>query len=532
MTSSPAPLFAPLALALLLPMAVPLAVAADLGTPAQRVALLESLVEKTAARDAFSPEKNARLQFDGRADMLALRDEFAAADTEDKLYYAIVKASAARRDRHLSVEPVPGGLKPWFVGNDGQPLPPASAPVRLMSDFETFEVFVADLADDPSVQGIAVGDRVTSINGLPTVEAIARARPYLRHSTEFGFRWHTPQLLVSNTPDLPPWMVPDRVRLGLVRSDGTSYAVELPYRRSDEIAWKGHFVDRHYPGFRLDFERQTYKVYEHTGGRPVLLLQWHGFREDLVKDIDHLVSDATAKGRLNYDLIIDATRSRGGSRGAYALQRLSPRSFRTTFGNLRLSDVIPEFIAGRERAYAARNLTDGGVDETVDDGTWQIEWLRTDVARALAAGQRYTNSVPFKSAHLPPWSDGILDPAPRHFTGRLVLMLGPQGGSHLDQFAAMIRDNQLGIIMGMSAGGYSNTWEWTETLTLPGGTQPLASFMWSIGHTISPNGQIMEGNPTPTDIQVPLTRENSARYVEDLLSAALGWLDGKAPASP
>lgn len=501
---------------------------ADPGTGAQRTALLDYLIEKTAARDAFSPAKNVRLKFDGHADMLALRNEFAAADTDDKLYYAIAKASAARRDRHLSVDVVPGGLRPWFIGPDGNPVATTSAPVRLMSDFETFDVFVADLANDPSVQGIAVGDVVTSIDGVPTVEAVERARVYLRHSTEFGFRWHTPQLLVSRTPDLPATVSAEKIRLGFTRVDGTTYQVELPFRPEAELTWAGHF-DRRYPGFRLNFERQTYKVYEHTGGRPVLLLQWYGFREDLVKDMDHLTRIAAERGWLNHDLIIDATRSRGGSLGAYALQKMSPRSFRTTFGNLRLSDVVPAFIAEREKEFAARNVSDSGVAETVDDGTWQIEWLRTDVRRAIASGQRYTNNVPFKSAHLPPWSDGILDPAPQHFTGRMAVLLGPQGGSHLDQFAAMVKDNALGVLIGMPAGGYSNTWEWTETLTLPGTDKPLASFMWSIGHTLTPHGEIMEGNPSPPDIPLLLTRENSTRYHGDLIQAAFDWLDGKTP---
>ena len=458
--------------------------------------------------------------------MLALRDEFAAADTDDKLYFAIVKASAARRDRHLSVDPVPGGLRPWFVGADGEPAAPTSAPVRLMSDFDTFDVFVADLAHDPSTQGITIGDTVTSIDGVPTATAVERARPYLRHSTEFGFRWHTPQLLVSRTSDLPATRSAERIRLELKRSDESTYSIDLPFRPNADLVWAGHF-DRRYPDFRLTLERQTYKVYEHTGGRPVLLLQWYGFREDLVKDMDHLARLAAEKGWLHYDLIVDATRSRGGSLGAYALQKMTSRSFRTTFGNLRLSDVVPAFIAEREKEFAARNVSDSGVAETVDAGSWQIEWLRTDVRRAIASGQRFTNSVPFKSAHLPPWSDGILDPAPQHFTGRLAVLLGPQGGSHLDQFAAMVKDNELGVLIGMPAGGYSNTWEWTETLTFPGTDKPLASFMWSIGHTLTPRGEIMEGNPSPPDIPVLLTRENSTRYHGDLIQAAFDWIDGK-----
>ena len=42
---------------------------------------------------------------------------------------------------------------------------------------------------------------------------------------------------------------------------------------------------------------------------------------------------------LDYDMIIDVTFSGGGSRGAYAIQRLVDQPFRVTFGNVRLSDA-------------------------------------------------------------------------------------------------------------------------------------------------------------------------------------------------
>jgi hypothetical protein len=165
-----------------------------------------------------------------------------------------------------------------------------------------------------------------------------------------------------------------------------------------------------------------------------------------------------------------------------------------------------------------------GVSETADDGSWLLDWLETDVLQGLRAGQAYSNNVPFKLAHLPKYSDGVAEPAAFHFRGPMICFLSPQGGSHLDQFAAMVVDNDLGYTIGMPAGGYSNTWEWEETLLLPISKKPVAEFMWSIGHTIRSNGEILEGNPAQVDDYVPLTRDNYLRYYEILLFKALTHL--------
>jgi hypothetical protein len=205
------------------------------------------------------------------------------------------------------------------------------------------------------------------------------------------------------------------------------------------------------------------------------------------------------------------------------VRRLSPKPFKTTFGNLRLSDAGVSFV--EQAKEATGQLLDSGVQEADDNGRWLLDWLETDVSAAIADGRDYTDDVPFKLAHAPRDSDGVLQPAPVHFTGRLVVLLGPDGGSHLDQFAAIVADNDLGPIVGMPAGGYSNTWEWEEVLIMPGTDRPVAEFMWSIGHTIRPNGEISEGNPAPVDEWVPLTRANAAEYYPTLLSRALELLE-------
>ncbi|UCC84863.1 MAG: hypothetical protein JSW46_08080, partial [Gemmatimonadota bacterium] len=100
----------------------------------------------------------------------------------------------------------------------------------------------------------------------------------------------------------------------------------------------------------------------------------------------------------------------------------------------------------------------------------------------------------------------------------LVCWFGPYGGSHLDQFASIVVDNELGHTIGMSPGGYSNTWEWEEVLVFPQSREPVVQFMWSIGHTIRPNGEILEGNPARVDEYVPVTRDNYLAYYDDLMA--------------
>jgi hypothetical protein len=111
-----------------------------------------------------------------------------------------------------------------------------------------------------------------------------------------------------------------------------------------------------------------------------------------------------------------------------------------------------------------------------------------------------------------------------HFRGSLVCWFGPYGGSHLDQFASIVVDNKLAYTMGMPAGGYSNTWEWEEVLVFPTNKRPVVEFMWSIGHTIRPNGEILEGNPAQVDEFMPVTRDNYRGYYELLLSRTLEHL--------
>ncbi len=526
------------------------------GTPELRGALFDTILARTERREAFSPVKNERLGFDPLAAMSALRDDVVAADTEDELFHALARLSHARRDRHLDLTLVPGGLMPSYtagleVSGGPDPDPPPSAPVRVFPDYADgageAAYFVGDVAAfvDPAAGEDAedadqpelppIGARIASVNGMPVAAWHDSAAAFIRHSTDAARRWKLAEAMTLATAAFPPHLRGDHLTLGIRETadretddgetddgetDGGETTYRLPFRPPGDLFWHGTAEPR-YPGLALALTTGTYDLLVPEDGRRFLVLIWRGFRESMVGDVDGLIAYAGQAGLLDHALVMDVTRSRGGSLGAYAMQRLQPRPFRTTFGNLRISDITLPFIEDKRRDFAARDINDGGVPETIDDGTWLMDWLEDDVMSALERGDAYSNNVPFKLAHAPRDSDGVLEPAAVHFRGPLGIISGPHGGSHLDQFVSIVVDNGLGPVVGMPPGGYSNTWEWDEVLTFPGTDQPVVEFMWNIGHTIRPNGEIAEGNPVAVDEWMPLTAENVTTYYEEMLARVL-----------
>ncbi len=316
-------------------------------------------------------------------------------------------------------------------------------------------------------------------------------------------------------------MYREALDLELEDAQGQRYSATLPYLEPNTVSIElGE--EELYPGFSVVMERFNFNVLRPDDGRRVVLLQWLDFEYELIQDVMDLIAYSEAQDLLDHTLVIDVTASSGGSRGAYAIQRLVDRPFRTTFGNLRISDAAIEMI----EEWAVE--PDRDVPEIFglnESRSWLHAWAQTSAKQDVEAGLAYTRATPFKLAHLPHTSeDGILTPAPVHYTGPVAIIGGPNGGSHLDQFVSMFADNGLAFTIGMPTGGYSNTWEAEETLYFPGTTQPVVQFMWNVGHTLRPNGEILEGNAVQPEVYVPLTRENFRTYHRDLLGAALDRL--------
>ena len=80
-------------------------------TKEDRTALFDYIIEKTEAREAWSPVKNKNLDYDPIQEMMKFREEMVAADTDEALFDVLIRISNARRDRHLSISPVEGGIQ-------------------------------------------------------------------------------------------------------------------------------------------------------------------------------------------------------------------------------------------------------------------------------------------------------------------------------------------------------------------------------------------------------------------------------------
>ena len=489
-------------------------------------ALFDEIVNKTEQREAFSEIKEKNIGFSALEDMNALRSEFVASRTETDLYYALMKLSNARRDRHLGVEPVDGGLQRPERASC------ISAPVHILPDLTHIKnptFFVAWVGEGRTTP--KVGDTVVGVNGRSMAEYVNEFTPWIRHSSLHALYWQMAYELPQMVSAVPPQLYSEQLNLTLENPWGQRYEVSLPYThqcRSFDLMVR-------YPGFCEVLRRESFNVMLDRSRR-MILLRWYGFRSSLVQDVADLMEYAEREQILDYDMIIDVTYSGGGSGGAYAIQRLVDQPFRPTFGNVRLSDLGKELV---ER-YAEQE-PDADAPDVFGlnlSRSWLIDWARTDAMEAIRRGDAYTPPVPFKLAHLPKDSDGILQPAPTHFSGEIaVINARTSGGSHLDQFMAMLVDNDLATFIGVPTGGYSNTWEGHEVLRFQDAGRPLVEFMWSIGHTIRPNGEVLEGNPAQPDIYIiPITRDNFRDYHRMLFDDAIAALDpmraSAATASP
>ena len=211
------------------------------GDESMRAALFESILARTEAREAFSPVKNEALGLDPLGAMRALRDRVVAADGEEELYYALAALSAARRDRHLDVILVPGGLElPDSAGvevSGGDAPEPRQAGVRVFPDYGSGELayFVGEVAE--GVDGPPVGSRVLEVNGMPVQAWHDAAAVYVPHSTEAGLRWKLAEAMTVSSAIFPPALRPEELTLVVAGGAGPRRSTGSP--GTNPASWCG-----------------------------------------------------------------------------------------------------------------------------------------------------------------------------------------------------------------------------------------------------------------------------------------------------
>jgi hypothetical protein len=117
-------------------------------TAEDRARLFDYIIEKTKVREAFSPIKQEVMSFDPITEMMAYREEMIAADTDQELFNVLIKISNARRDRHLSVSPVDGGL---LIDDETDQVAPLIFRVDY-TDEDNYFLFVGDYAKNTRSQ--------------------------------------------------------------------------------------------------------------------------------------------------------------------------------------------------------------------------------------------------------------------------------------------------------------------------------------------------------------------------------------------
>jgi len=169
-----------------------------------------------------------------------------------------------------------------------------------------------DGADDPRPEP---GDLIIAVNGRPIPEYVETFTPWVVHSTIHGLYWDIARDLPLRRANVPPSLYEETLSLELERPSGERYTVVLPYLDSAGLEVPQP-EEPLYPGFTTVMERFDFNVLLPDDGRPLILLQWLDFEDELIQDVIDLMEFAEREGLLEHALIIDVTDSSGGSRGA------------------------------------------------------------------------------------------------------------------------------------------------------------------------------------------------------------------------
>ncbi len=410
----------------------------DPGNEEDREALFDYLVEITMERDAFASltehpvYREHPAGIDVVAEMKEHKDDLIEADNDKDMWLALWKMSNIRKDRHLRVYETDDGLEvPEELQED------LRAPIRFRTDYSDEEerfLFVRDMGtdiDDYVDEVPEPGDRLVSINGTDATEYIESYRIWHHASMEDPYWWEVANEITRTRDRVPHSKFYDEdlevLQLGLQRDDGTTYEIELPYYERGDVEWQG-LDEREYPGFskvpELEGEYEAFRNFYVSDDPdiPVVILDWARFDRDLLDGMVTLMDYAEENDLLDHHVIVDATRSGGGSNGAFVLARLQDEMFKTTGHNMKVSDLSEEWVRNR-----LENWEEDPPDPAEGQNpVYEKEWAEKEAIPAFENDNYYTRTVPFKGVQ-PTWGDRFIKPADRHFTGGVTVWLNPPG---------------------------------------------------------------------------------------------------------
>jgi len=159
--------------------------------------------------------------------------------------------------------------------------------------------------------------------------------------------------MTVGTAALPPYLRSEGLSLTVESPAGTERTLVLPYLEPGSLTWQGTSEPR-YDGFTPVHETVTYDLLV-DDTRRLAILVWTGFRETMVEDVDALMEIAQERGLLDYTLIVDVTRSGGGSDGGPTHRVTARRRSQRALGRYGLGQTSWSLTPSSSRRASCRS---------------------------------------------------------------------------------------------------------------------------------------------------------------------------------
>ncbi len=479
---------------------------------AERLTLVRELVDRVHALHVFSQHTKDNLGLDwDRDDLPALRDEFARADSRDKLSVALWHFGNSLHDMHC---------------NYRAPSRAQVTRMRIKLGVEekgaAFEYYVAEIWDK-SIVGLEPGDIIESADGVAAAD-LARV-----HRNEGSFN-NWPQLAIAagrfltrrrnaesltRDGDVSKWVVRSR-------KTGDKKTVELTWKeRVDDDLPDDSWVDyadedcgdadpAKYDGYKLSGHGAHFCMY--VADKPPRsfypIVRQVSFRyfadgaQEFLADHDSLTLRLSLQKQAK-GVILDMRENGGGNDPNSFVDWWAPaRPYTDTFTVMRKTQLVGDrealekFVVNTPKAvkdFYMKCVKEPGDEPFCAKRPFECKPDTCDWNNEFVASHQVTK--------LP-----------------VALLIGPNCGSSCDAFVYTWKKNAFGPLIGMPsmAGFTTNRYRAPIPGRLPLGTIDLA-----FSYDVSADGDMVEGHLIPPDVRIPPTWDNYAKYDSLLADAAI-----------
>ncbi len=474
--------------------------------------LVRELVDRVHALHVFSQHTKDNLGLDwDRDDLPALRDEFARADSRDKLSVALWHFGNSLHDMHCRYRALSRGQVTRM-----------RVKVGVEQKGGAFAYYVAEVRDK-SIVGLEPGDIIESADGvvaadLPRVhrnEGSFNNWPHLAlTAARFLTRRHNAESLTRDG-DVSKWVVRSR-------RTGERKAVELTWKeRVDENLPDDSWVDytdqdcedddpATYEGYKLVGRGAHFCMY--VADKPprsfypiVRQVSFRYFEEgpqQFLADHDSLVLRLSLQKQAK-GVILDMRENGGGNDPNSFIDWWAPaRPYTDTFTVMRKTplvgdrEALEKFVVNTPKAvkdFYMKCVKEPGDEPFCAKRPFECKPDTCDWNNEFIASHQVTK--------LP-----------------VALLTGASCGSSCDSFVYTWKKNGFGPLIGMpSMAGFTTN---RYRAPIPGRLQ-LGTIDLAFSYDVSADGDMVEGHEIPPDVRIPPTWDNYARYDTLLADAAI-----------